>query len=465
MLRHSAAFVRSVFVAAALVGSTALVPAATAQTLEEALASAYANNPQLLASRAQLRATDERVAQARAGWRPTVTLSGTAGYSRTERQNVANDPTELQPRTATLSVSQPLFRGFRTTYGTQRARNEVQAERARMFSVEAQIFLDVATAYLNVLRDAAVLELTSSNEAVLTRQLSATNDRFRVGEVTRTDVSQAESRVAGARADRIAAAGQLQTSTQAYERLLGASPRGLVAPAIPGGLPTSQDEAQSAAMASNPIVLAAQFDEAASREAIDEVRGELLPSVNLVGELVQQREVQIGGSQTNIARATVQVSVPLYEAGSVYSRVRAQRQTNSQRQIQIEQQRRVAAESAAVAYQQLNTARARLVSLAAQIRATEIALEGVRQEAAVGSRTVLDVLNAEQELLNAQVSYVRSQRDELVAAYTVLGAVGQLGARQLQLPVELYDFEANYRDVEGRWIGTDANTIPPPPRR
>lgn len=452
-------------VLASLLAATALSSPAHAQTLEEALAAAYSTNPQILAFRSQLRATDERVAQARSGWRPTVTLSGTAGYSRTERQGVSNDPTELQPRTSTLTVNQPVFRGFRTTQATARARNEVQGDRARLAATEAQVFLDVTTAYLNVLRDAAVLELTASNEAVLTRQLSATNDRFRVGEVTRTDVSQAESRLAGARADRIAAAGTLQSSSQAFERLLGTAPRGLVAPAVPTGLPSSQDEAQQVAMTNNPQVIAAQFDEAASREGVDEVRGELLPQVNVVGELVNQREVQIGGVQTNIARATVQVSVPLYESGSVYSRVRAQKQVANQRMILIEQQRRVAAESAAVAYQQLNTARARLTSLASQIRASEIALEGVRQEAAVGSRTVLDVLNAEQELLNAQVSYVRSQRDELVAAFSVLSAIGQLGARQLQLPVELYDVEENYREVENRWIGTDANMVAAPPRR
>lgn len=443
----------------AIVGSlglwlaTTAVPAA-AQTLEEALALAYTTNPQLSSFRARVRGTDERLAQARAGWRPTVTMNGSVGRSVIDRENARSQ--ELSPRSATLSIAQPLYRGGRTIAGTERAKNEIQADRARLFATEQTVLLDTATAYFNLLRDEAVLQLNISNEQVLQRQLEATQDRFRVGEVTRTDVSQAESRLARTNADRIAAEGTLTVTRATFQRLVGTAPTRMSDPRLPDQLlPRAAAEATAAASSGNPGVIAAQFDEGAARNTIDEIRGELLPTVSANAQLGVSEETQIGQVRTNTAQVTAQVSVPLYESGATYSRVRAARQTASQRLIDVEVARRNAIEQSTSSFEALQTARARIESLQAQIRAAEVALEGVRQEANVGSRTVLDVLNAEQELLDAQVSLVRSRRDMLVAGFQLLSATGRLTAQALNLPVELYDFEANFKDVENRWIGTN----------
>jgi TolC family type I secretion outer membrane protein len=361
----------------------------------------------------------------------------------TEQVSTRTNKQNLTPKSYGISVTQPLYRGGRTEAGTERAKNEIQAERARLIATEQQIFLDTATFYVNVIRDQAVVELNANNELVLQQQLQAAQDRFRVGEVTRTDVSQAEARLASVIADKQAAEGQLRSSKASFT------------PIVPLQLiPTSLEEARTLAQANNPAITAAQYDEGVAKLAVDEVRGELLPTVSLVGDVSRRHDQQIGVERTSSASVTVQVSAPLYEGGSTYSRVRSAKQTAGQRKTDIDTQRRSAVEQATQAYEQMKSAQARIESLAAQIRANEIALEGVRQEAVVGSRTTLDVLNAEQELLNARVSMVRSKRDEQVAAYSLLSATGRLTARQLGLAVPLYDVEENYRAVDGKWLGT-----------
>lgn len=428
---------------------------AGAQTLEEALIAAYQNNPQVNSYRQRLKATDERLPQARAGWRPTVTMSGSIGKSRLESDSYGPKAVELDPKQVSATITQPLYRGGRTVAGIERSKQEIQAERARLQSTEQSVLLETTTAYLNVLRDQAVVELNSSNQQVLNTQLTATRDRFRVGEVTRTDVSQAEARLAGVVADRINAEGVLETSRATFEKMTGLTAKQLKPPAPPlAQLPTSLEEAQNLASRDNPAVVAAQFDEGAARNSIDEVTGELLPTVNLVGTISRNEGTQIRTEPVTSAQITAQVSMPLYEGGGTYSRVRAAKQVAGQRRTDIEVARRAAIEAATQAYQSLGSARARIESLKSQIRAAEVALEGVRQEQTVGSRTVLDVLNAEQELLNSQVSLVRSQRDALVAAYQLLSATGRMTAKTLNLPVSLYDVEANFNEVSGKWIGT-----------
>lgn len=428
---------------------------AGAQTLEEALIAAYQNNPQINSYRQRLKATDERLPQARAGWRPTVSVSGSIGKSRLESDSYGPKAVELDPKQVSATITQPIYRGGRTTAGIERSKQEIQAERARLLNTEQSVLLETTTAYLNVLRDQAVVELNASNQQVLNTQLTATRDRFRVGEVTRTDVSQAEARLAGVVADRINAEGVLEISRATFEKMTGLTATQLKPPAPPlAQLPASLDEAQELASRDNPAVVAAQFDEAAARNVIDEVTGELLPTVSLVGTVSRNEGTQIRTEPVTSAQITAQVSMPLYEGGGTYSRVRAAKQTAGQRRTDIEVARRAAIESSTQAYQSLGSARARIESLKSQIRAAEVALEGVRQEQTVGSRTVLDVLNAEQELLNSQVSLVRSQRDALVAAYQLLSATGRMTAKTLNLPVSLYDVEANFNEVSGKWIGT-----------
>jgi outer membrane protein len=291
---------------------------------------------------------------------------------------------------------------------------------------------------------------------VLRRQLEATNDQFRVGEVTRTDVSQAEARLAGATANRISSEGTLEISRATFQQVIGIPALKLIQPPRPRGLPPTTEQAALEASTRNPTVIAAQFDEGSARAQIDVVRGALLPTISLNGTGSYAKETP--GSAlppAGIGQAAIVLSVPLYEAGNVWSQTRQARQVASQRLILINDARKTAIASATQAFETLLSSRARIESLNSQVQANEIALEGVRQEASVGSRTILDILNAEQELLNSQVSREQATHDDLVAAFQVLNSMGRMTAKELALPVELYDFEANFRDIEGRWFGDD----------
>ncbi|GEO41011.1 outer membrane protein/adhesin transport system outer membrane protein [Skermanella aerolata] len=431
---------------------------AGAQSLEEALANAYVSNPTIESQRAQLRATDELVPQALSGYRPTVEAGADAGYSRSRTRAGSRDVnSNLAQRGVDLSVVQPLYSGGRTQAGTKRAEALVEAQRADLLSTEQSVLLDGATAYLDVVRDQAVVDLNVNNEQVLRRQLDASRDRFNVGEITRTDVSQAESRLARALSDRIQAEGQLSSSRAIYARVIGAPPGRLSAPRLVFDLPSSREETVALAESNNPTVIAAEYSESAARNAVDAVRGEMLPSANLRGTLSRVYEPSSQADRQDGASVTASVTIPLYQAGSVESRVREARQTAGQRRIQIEESRRQVVENAIRAWEGLTTARATIESRQSQVRASEIALEGVRQEALVGSRTTLDTLDSEQELLDARVQLVQAQRNEMVAAFSVLSATGQLSARQLGLKVPFYDHTKHYNQVRGKWWGTDIN--------
>ena len=450
-----------------LAGLPLLTVPAAAQTLEQALSAAYQNNPTLLDERARLRAVDETLPQAEGGWRPTVTLTGSIGYSHTETTPAATSsngtvvalppgpPVALTPKTGTAQVVQPLYRGGRTTASIEQAKASIQGERARLMSAEQSVLLDCATTYFTVVNSQANLDLQNSNEQVLRRQLDAVNDEFRVGTVTRTDVSQAEARLAGAVAARIAAEGTLAAAKQTFQRITGLVPGVLTAPPQPVTLlPKTVDEARNLAATDNPTVIAAQFDENASRSAIAVTQSQLLPQLNLIGTYSFLSQSQASVHQQDQAQVVAQLQIPLYEAGVVYSQVRQAKQTAGQRKVDIDLSRRSAIELATTAFFNLQSANAQRQSLQSAIRADEIALEGVRQEASVGSRTVIEVLNAEQELLNAQTSLVNSDRTALTNAYQLLSAVGRLSATRLNLPVQIYDYERNFRNNQGRWIGT-----------
>jgi len=437
------------------VASGFLGVSASAQSLEEALAAAYVNNPTLSAARAALRATDEEVPQALSGWRPTVSLSGYSGTAaiRSPSSGGTNKGQHRDPKSAELSVEQPLYQGGRTVAATRKAENRVEAARARLASTEQSVMLDATTAYMNVVRDQAVLELRVNNEQVLRRQLQATEDRFQVGEVTRTDVYQAEARVAGATADRIQAEGDLEVSRAQYRNIVGETPGRLQAPPVPADVPVNVDGAVGEALSNNPDVRAAGFDERASADAVTEVRGELLPSVTLSGSASKDYDTAGENTRQTTYQARVSVSVPLYQAGSTYSRLRGARQTVVENRQNLEAERRNAIEAVTREWETLVTARAAIEAFRAQVTANEIALDGVRREAAVGSRTVLDVLDAEQELLDARVNLVRAQRNLIVAIYGVKSATGALTARALDLPVDYYDPQEHYREVRDRWAG------------
>ena len=437
--------------------TTAPITIATGQTLEDILAQSYQNNPDLRAARARLRATDEGVPQALSGWRPTVRVQGDAGLDRTEQDlgtpTSSGDTDYTQPRSGSLVIDQNLYRGGRTVAATRRAENTVKAERARLSSSEQTVLLDAVTAYMDVVRDVAIIDLNKNNVKVLERQLEATRDRFRVGEVTRTDVAQAESRLSRGRSDLVTAEGRLIQSRAAFRNVVGNDAGKLEPPKPPADLVKSQDEALARARTNNFNVLQTKFIEAAARDQVREVVGELLPLVTLQGELTKSQERVNRNSDTESASITARLTVPLYQAGGVSSRVREAKQVAVQRRDEFNQALRDALETASRSWEALITARSQIRAFSAEIRAAEIALEGVEQEALVGSRTVLDVLDAEQELFEAKVNLVSALRDEVVAAYSLRAATGDLTAQKLNLPVQVYDPEANYKRVRGKWFG------------
>lgn len=435
----------------------ALPQAAAGDTLLEAMAKAYAANPQLEAERARLRATDEGVPQALSGWRPTVTARGSAGFGHYDIKaprppGVRDFSEKRRPATLELEARQPLYKGQQTAARLQGAKHRVSAQRARLISVEQAVFLSTGIAFMDVVRDQAVVELTVNNVNVLRRRLQAARDQFEVGEVTRTDVAQAEARLARAIAERAGAAGQLEASRAGYQRVVGDLPERLEEPPMLAGIPEAKEEAVEAAAQDNPDVLAASFEQRAALEDVEAIRSELLPTVNLVGSVTHRRDAGGRDNRNNDAVISAVVSVPLYEAGGVASRRRAAIETASRLRAATENHRRIAVEQAVRAWENLASARARLESLSTEVRASEIALDGLQQEAEVGTRTLLDVLDAEQDLLDARVNVVRTKRSEAVASYQLAAAMGRLTAEVQQVPVSPYDFRANYDRVRTlRW--------------
>ncbi len=453
------------FIAGVVIVLTAL--SVQAQTLTDALAEAYNTNPQLLAQRALLRSTDEQVPQALSFWRPQVTFTGQIG--------IATASLEAQPGAAaqaagiTRSVNhaitrpdliqfqamQPIYRGGRTVAQTRQAINTVESTRAQTLAVETTVFQAVAMAYLDVVRDQALLEVDRNNVEVLRKQLEATQDRFRVGEVTRTDVAQAESSLAQAQGTLVSQQGTLEISRAEYVRAVGHQPARLVLPRERPALPATREEALSLAAHNNFNVISATFAELAARDNIDVVRGQLLPQVSVIGTLARSYDQSINfkGTLTNSAQVTAQLTMPLYEGGAIYSQTRQAEQTVGQRRSQVDDARRAAVQTATQFWSTLQAARASISSFAAAVRAAQIALEGTQQEALVGTRTVLDVLIANQQLLTTQSQLVTAQHDAALAEFNLASAIGRLIAPELNLPVRLYDMEQHYKEVKDKWIG------------
>ncbi len=450
---------RGLIASVAFAAMIAAAPA-SAETLQGAWTKAYVSNPTIAAERARVRSVDEGVPEARSGWRPTVILNGDTGVEYTDQTTdfgggSTSDSDTTTPVTFAGTVNQPVYRGGRTTADIKRATADVMAARASLANVEQQVFFAVGQSYMDVLRDQAVVDLNKNNVRVLDRQLQATQDRFSVGEVTRTDVAQAEAGLSRAEADQKAAEGLLEQSRAAYTRQVGEPPVGLDAPSGISGLPQNLDQAVDLAAKTNPVVVQAIFQHEAARHIVRLVEGELYPLVELQGQAVQSYESSSNVDETTSLSATVNVTVPLYQSGSVYARVRAAKQSESQALQQLEDARRQAIEQSTRAWEQLVATRATIVSLEAEIRANEIALEGVQQEALVGTRTVLDILDAEQALLDSRVALVSSRRDEFVAIFDLIASVGGLTAPGLSLNTPIYDPAQYFNAVKDQWFGTE----------
>jgi outer membrane protein len=432
------------------------------RTLAEALAATYSSQPQLLAERAKLRATDENVPQALAGWRPTVLLAGTAGYgdgmtrafTKAGGGGFLNAQTDRLIGTAQATLSQPIYTGGKVSANVNRAKNQVMSERATLLSQEQTSFGNVVNAYVGVIQAQQLLALNINNEQVLAKQLQATNDRFRVGEITRTDVAQAEAALAGATAQRQTSEGNLLTARGTYQQQVGYYPPGDLVEPQPLALPVkNEQDATALAAHNNPTVVTALFNDAAAKDAVDVAFSQLLPQVSFQGQVFQQQNAGNRSTSVNGYQAVVQLSVPVYQGGAEYSAVRQAKQTVQQTSRLVDDARRTAVQNAVQAWETLVAAKAAADSTRQQIRANQIALVGVEREAIVGSRTTLDVLNAQQALLTSQVTLVQNLAQLITASYQVASAIGRLTARDLHLPVPLYDDTAYYNAVKDKWTG------------
>ncbi len=439
-----------------------LPPVVKAETLYQALTTAYHNNPALRAERARLRAIDEGVPQALSGWRPNVIISSDAGSVRTTT-SPSSGRKNRDPYGAEISLVQPVFRGFRTISSTKRAEADVKAGRQALLSVEQSTLLDATAAYMDVLRDQSVVKLQQKNVMVLTRQLQAERIRFKVGEVTRTDVAQSQARLAGAISTLAQAKANLASSRATYGRVIGNRPGSLSYPrSIRKILPKTLDQAINTGKSGNPQILAANFAELSARHSVDVIKGELYPDVSLEASYNYRKNPSSALSRSESLSVIGRLNIPLYQSGSVYSRIRQAKQSASQRRLLVLDAERAVVANVISSWEQLQAQRAQIRSDRAQVKANKLALQGVRQEALVGSRTTLDVLDAEQELLNANVTLVRSRRNEVVASYQLLTSIGKLTADNLRLGVKNYNPSANYNRVRNKLFGTGIKGAPAP---
>ena len=473
-LRDGAALV-SVFLVIAACGRPAF-----AETLEQALTDAYLINPVLNAARARLRAIDEQVALAKAGLRPFISGEADwnfvnqnidiAGGGRSSSSASAN-PLNLaatgigsegvtHPHGYSVQLTQPLFEGFQNLNAIRAAKSTVQAARDSLRSVEQTVLLDAATAYVNVVRDAAIVRLRENDVTVLTEQLKATKDRFDVGEVTRTDVAQAEARRSEAQSTLAAAQANLKTSNAAYEQIIGHPPGKLeTPPSIRGLLPGSLDDAMTLGDGENPLILAAVYQEEASLYAVQRVMGELLPTATFEAQYQNRFDESRTLKELETTTLTWRVTMPFYQGGSVSARVRQAKETNNQLKKEVEDARLRVHADVISNWGILQSSGPAITSAQAAVEANKIALTGVREEEKVGQRTTLDVLDAQRELLNSQIGLVTALRDRVVAEYSLYAATGRMDAQTLGLPVPYYDPLEHYDIVKNKWFGLR----PPPP--
>jgi outer membrane protein len=400
--------------------------------LADVLQWSYVHNPSLRSARAAFKASEEALPQALSGWQPVVTATGLVGKTRVQGDKLGDGAFNKE---GTAGFTQPLYRGGQTVAATGSARNAILAQRALLRDKEQQVLLQVATAYMNVFRDKALLKLSDNNVNDLAQQLKAAQDRFTVGDITKTDVSQAQAALSAAQADRTAALGNLRTSRAAYEQLIGFAPENLGYPVLHFPIPPTLDEAAAVADKENPQIAAATYLQKSSTYDVDRIFGQLLPELDLVGDVDRDYEpVPIGGPTATTETIGVSATVPLYEGGLIRSQVRQAKYTANQRYLDILDAQRQVRQALVTSWESLNATRAEIDSRKTQVEAAKIALDGIRQEANVGTRTVLDELNTEQDYLNAEVSLVTTQRDDIVATFALASNLGFLNPNVLGFP-------------------------------
>ena len=447
MLKRSRALA-SVAVIAVLSGMGA---PAWAETLRDALALAYQTNPSLLAQRASQRSLDETIVQARAGLRPQLDVTASATYSRSDTATFG--VVESDGAGVSIGLSQTLWSGGRIGHGISAAEANIMAGRENLRDIEQTVLASVIQAYADVIRDSEILRIRQSNLGVLGRQRDESSARFEVGEITRTDVAQSEARLAQSEADLANAQAQLSVSRAVYAAVVGQAPGDLAPMPVLPNLPTDFDSALDVALQDNPGVRAAGYSLQAAEANVAAARAEYMPSARLTasyggtsndigrpGDIVDNTRLQAGAS----------ISVPLFTGGLNSSRVAQARERANVAQINVEGERRRTLQTVSTAYAQSLSARSTLTAGQEAVRAATVAAEGVRQEAQVGLRTTLDVLNQELELRSAEVTLASARRNEYVAQANLLAAMGLLEGQDLDASLAVYDAAANYKLVRNR---------------
>ncbi|WP_349360781.1 TolC family outer membrane protein [Stappia sp.] len=433
---------------------TAPAGMANAQSIDDALAQTYSDNPTINAARAQLRSVNERVPQALSGWRPQI-----FGRFDVGSQYNNSDPGRARysnTASAGLSVTQNIFRGFQTVNSVRQAEAIVRSERESLRATEQTILQQAATAYMDVIQNTAIVSLRRSSLEFLSEQVRAAEDRFEVGEGTRTDVSQARARFSEAQSDLNLALANVNTSRAVYRQLVGTDPKTLSARTrVYARLPKGLDAALSAGASDHPSIQSAQHLVDAAVFAVKTTEGELLPTVSLEGNLQRQWSPPSASGVDTLDSASIfgRVSIPIYQGGAVSSRVRQAKEDLGQTRIQLDVARDQVRASIVSAWGQYQAAVASIQAAQDAVSANQLALEGVIEEQRVGQRTTLDVLNAQFELVNSRVNLVTAQRNRTVAAYALLAATGALTADRLGLAVAAYDKTAHYKKVRNSWFG------------
>ncbi len=428
-----------------------------AETLAGALARAYGGNPTLNAQRATVRATDETVPQALGGYRPRLSASGDVG-AQSDRTRTPAGRTEADylPRGVSLSLNQTIWSGNRVPNSVSQAESSVFAARETLRNTELTVLLNGVSAYMNVMRDSAILGVRRSNVEVLEEQLRQVRDRFNVGEVTRTDVAQTEAVLAQGRSDAAVAESTLKSSLATYRQQIGVDAKQL-APAKPidNLMPKSLDAAIRLGLVEHPAINAAMHGVDVALLNVKVIEGELYPTVSAVGTL--QRRWDLQGPDINRSSASIvaQVTIPIYEGGVVYARARQAKEQLGQQRINVDIVRDQVRQAVSAGWGNYEATKLQVLAAQAQVQAAEIALAGVREEAKVGQRTTLDVLNAQQSVATGRVALVTAQRERVVATYALLAATGRLSAATLGLRTQRYDARAHFNKVRDKWIGLD----------
>jgi outer membrane protein len=435
-----------------------------AETIDGALVQAYQSNPQLNAQRAQVRSTDEAVPQALSGYRPKVAVSASVGYQYTDTLSTqGGTPTDLlrtdfhgtnPPRSAGVTVSQTLYNGNQTAYKTRAAEAQVSGSREGLRVLEQTVLFNAASIYMDYLRDSAIVEVNKSNVRVLEQTLKQTRDRFNVGEVTRTDVAQSEAQLAAGKTQELQAESNLTTTRSNYRRIIGSEPLNL-APGSPVDrfLPGTLAQAVDISLIENPNVTAAMYGIDVNFLTVKVNEGALLPVVSLQATAQEAYEQTLVTQRAFSAGIATQLTIPIYQGGTEYSLIRQSKENLAQQRLTLETTRDQTRANTVTAWGQLVAGKAQVISAQAQVTASEIALNGVREEAKAGQRTTLDVLNAQQALVNARVALVTAQHDRVVASYSVLESVGRLSPQVLSLQTPTYDPSVHYHQVRDAWGG------------